>query len=245
MKLAKRPGRAKPCPPRASAVGGCAALRMTTAETGAGEIYLRRCALARAFQKQYVLGYIMKDMKKLSNTAYITAKSRLNASNRLQRKQKSFVFFIILMTIVQIGMSSYILITQNSNHINLFSCIVITLSVFIALISNSESLSNDTLNSYKFHECGMKLLALSRKIDNHIENDLENLNIDDLQNIYDNIISQCGVNHINIDYKLAKATIEDKYITFYKVCHFCSALCSIFLYSLIVSVIFYVYYIKI
>ncbi len=44
--------------PRASAVSGCAALRMTTAEIGAGEIYFRRQAPERAFQKQYAPGAV-------------------------------------------------------------------------------------------------------------------------------------------------------------------------------------------
>ena len=162
----------------------------------------------------------------LEDRAYKTAKARFNASDRLIKKQKSLIFTITLITIAQISASVAFLAKANPQFANLISSATINFSVFIAIISNTDSLSKDVLSAHHFHECGLKLMELTRKISGLSPEDQQKY-----QEEYNTVINSCSENHSNLDYKLAeKQIIRSKYICFYEKLHTLSAWSASFAY---------------
>lgn len=160
-----------------------------------------------------------------STRAYKTAKARFNAAKRLQLKQKSLVFTLTLITLMQICAAVAILAKGQSGYEKFIASATITFSVFVAIISNTDSLTKDALCSYQFHECGKKLMMLSRAATQ--ADNIEDLR--QLQEKYDTILCECMENHELIDFRLADSEItRSKLHFFYIMLHkLCSLLNSI------------------
>lgn len=131
-----------------------------------------------------------------------TGKARLNASSRLNRRQKFLVFIITVLTVLQIGISVLLIsLSADNNHVvKIVSAISIVFSALIALLSNTESISKDALHSHVLHECGIKLLALHKRVS--IPEHVAEGSLTELSAEYDKIIAECSLNHEPIDYKL-------------------------------------------
>lgn len=146
-----------------------------------------------------------KQMEELKNRVYITAKSRFIASLRLERRQRSLVYLITFMTLAQIAASVVLLKIGTSPHYALTTCLAITFSVFIAIISNSDSMSKDVLHAHLLHKCGVELMSLYNRMCAS-----DSSNISNFVEIYDKIISDCNVNHDPIDFRKLECQIQNK-----------------------------------
>lgn len=144
----------------------------------------------------------------LKDKAYKTAKARFNASERLKAKQKSLVYFITLLTLAQIAVSVALLKIDNNPYAILAACLSISFSVFIALISNSDSVSKDVLNAHLLHKCGMDLMSLHDKMG--IDANPNSETIKQYQVDYSRIINECSINHDTIDVRIAECQIDKK-----------------------------------
>jgi hypothetical protein len=99
------------------------------------------------------------------------------------------------MTVAQIGISIVLRKIGNSQHVTLVSCLAISFSVFIALISNSDSMSNDLLHAQLLHKCGLELMNLYNQMCASISNETSSF-----VEKYDKIMNDCSVNHDPVDY---------------------------------------------
>lgn len=172
----------------------------------------------------------------LEDRAYKTAKVRFNASDRLKVKQKSLVYTITLITIVQISASVVLLTCPSHKFVNLLSTVTINFSVFIAIISNTDSLSKDILSAHHFHECGLKLMKLARELHKHSPEEQKNF-----QHEYDQIIDTCSENHSYFDYKLAEIQIHNSQKELrYVILHKLSALLVSIVYILFATISFFI-----
>ncbi len=145
----------------------------------------------------------------LKNKAYKTAKARFNAATRIESRQKSLVHFITFLTSIQIAASIALLTASNHPYASLGACISISFSVFIAIISNSDSISKDVLHAHLLHKCGMDLMRLHDKIkaDTKAEDNTVGYTEE-----YSNIINDCSLNHDSVDFHNAENQINpDRY----------------------------------
>lgn len=140
--------------------------------------------------------------ERLKDLSWKTSKARFNASNRLRRKQQLLVYYIIIFTVIQIGLSILLISLSNESDIviKIAATISIALSVFIALISNTESMTKSALNAHLLHKCGIELKSLNKKIS--IINPQQPDDLLKLSSEYDKIIADCNLNHEQIDYNL-------------------------------------------
>lgn len=144
------------------------------------------------------------ERERLALAAWKTAKARFNASNRIKKRQRFYVFAITVFTVTQIVLSVFLisLTGAQSLAIKVATTLSIGISVFVALISNSEPMTKDALDSYLLHKCGMSLMSLNKKIKNEINIDKNRL--DAFSDEYDRIICDCNLNHDDIDYDLVR-----------------------------------------
>lgn len=191
---------------------------------------------------------IKKKTKRLEDISWETSKARFNASDRLKKKQKVLVFSIIIFTVIQIGISVLLISVTSSDNIitKVVATISIALSVFIALISNTESITKDALNSHLLHKCGVDLKSLNKKISILQPKTTEELL--SLSEAYDKIISECNLNHEAVDFKMVLNDMEgisrfDKFLNciqylFSIYCTFLVYLVSAFVFGLIFFLIY-------
>ena len=142
-------------------------------------------------------------MKELENSVYKTARARFIAARRLESRQVSLVRFIIVLTLVQLVISTSLLI-YNSPHAALVSVLSITVSLLIAIVSNSEPVSKDVLHAHLLHKCGMDLMSLYRKI----RAASDSSNFDKYSKEYDNILINCIINHDPVDFNLSECLAD-------------------------------------
>lgn len=149
------------------------------------------------------------EKERLKDISWKTSKARFNASERLIKKQRSLVFLIIMFTVVQIGMSVLLITLDNNENIlsKFLSTISIVLSVFVALISNTESITKNALNAHLLHKCGVDLNALNKEIS--ILDPCSKKDIMSMSKKYHNIISECNLNHNKIDYDKVSNDIRE------------------------------------
>lgn len=148
---------------------------------------------------------VLNDLK---NKAYKTSKARFNASDRLKTRQKSLVYFITFLTLVQIAMSIALLTVGNSPYATLTACLSISFSVLIAIVSNSDSLSKDVLSAHLLHKCGMNLMRLYDKI--HADTSPSPASISEYGAEYNNIINDCSLNHDTVDFQKVECQSGEK-----------------------------------
>lgn len=148
------------------------------------------------------------ELEILKNKAYKTAKARFNAADRLKAKQKSLVYFITFLTLAQIAVSVALLKIDDNPYAVLAACLSISFSVFIALISNSNSVSKDVLHAHLLHKCGMDLMRLHDKM--CVDASLNAEAIKQYVAEYSNIINDCSINHDTIDFKVVECQIAKK-----------------------------------
>lgn len=144
------------------------------------------------------------ELEALKNKAYKTAKARFNAADRVKAKQKSLVHFITFLTLVQIAASIALLKASDNPYASLAACLSISFSVFIAIVSNSDSVSKDILHAHLLHKCGMDLMRLHDKIQADTAGAGK---IMEYTTEYSDIIDDCSINHDSVDFQKAECQI--------------------------------------
>jgi hypothetical protein len=148
------------------------------------------------------------ELEALKNKAYKTAKARFNAADRVKAKQKSLVHFITFLTLVQIAASIALLKASDNSYARLAACLSISFSVFIAIVSNSDSVSKDVLHAHLLHKCGMDLMRLHDKIQADISSSADK--IMEYTAEYSDIINDCSLNHATVDFQKAERQLGTK-----------------------------------
>lgn len=146
----------------------------------------------------------------------IVASARFNKVKRLKRQNFLSLFSITFMSITLILISLYEKIIPLDSIPDLFNSIPnwfinITLSIIILTISIAISTARLDFKIDKLHDSAIKINRISRIIESHLCNQQSNL--DDykkLLNKYDNIIKKNMLNHDEIDYFIAKHTVNKK-----------------------------------
>lgn len=146
-------------------------------------------------------------VEELENRVYRTARARFIAAKRLEARQVLLVRFIIFLALVQIIASICLLIGDNP-YASLVSVLSITVSIFIAVVSNSEPVSKDVLHSHMLHKCGMELMSLYNKM-HTLPNECK---IEQCLKDYDDILINCAINHDQVDFDVARLLADKKEI---------------------------------
>jgi|GEM_PF-4564151 len=153
--------------------------------------------------------------KQLNYNLWSTSRTRFIAARRLRskdiRSSKAIAFlsaYLILFTLVD-----YLFLSKlngyNSSFILFFN---ITLSLMILIFSQLESSASYGVRAVKFHECGMeinriykKLRLLKSKYENNEKDFAFYKEVSDLDDKYENIL-RTSENHEYMDFELFKAT---------------------------------------
>lgn len=141
--------------------------------------------------------------EELERKLFITKKARFNAAQRIARTQCWLSSTITFVSILQILISLVLIINEAASYQNILSCFTIISSILILTISNSSILNNGTKESFIMHKCGIDISKIYDRL-----RFSENPNIEEAYREYNIILSECGINHKNIDYKLAYSSIQ-------------------------------------
>ncbi|EGR1758010.1 SLATT domain-containing protein [Vibrio parahaemolyticus] len=144
-----------------------------------------------------------------SSRSRFTASKRLEIKNKLSGQTVSFASaYLILLSLIQVFI-------QEQHLSQLVTYINISLAIIILAISQIESSSNYSLRAHKFHDCGLELNTLYKRL-RRLKNEYqvsEGKEKDDdfwkavgeIDNEYDLILRRHD-NHDRLDYEMFKAS---------------------------------------
>lgn len=141
--------------------------------------------------------------EELERKLFITKKARFNAAQRISRTQQWLSATITFVSTLQILISLVLIINEAASYQNLLTCFTIISSILILTISNSSILNNGAKEAFIMHKCGIEI---SRIYD--ILRFSDSPDIEKSYQEYNRILSECGLNHQDIDYKLAHSSMQ-------------------------------------
>lgn len=158
-----------------------------------------RCSIEASLNKDY----LFMNKEELERKLFITKKARFNAAQRISRTQQWLSSTITFVSILQILISLVLIINEAAGYQNLLTCFTIISSILILTISNSSILNNGVKEAFIMHKCGIDISRIYDELRFSDSPDIEKSYKE-----YNRILSECGVNHKNIDYKLAYSSMQ-------------------------------------
>lgn len=156
---------------------------------------------------------------RLRKKSWLTSGARFNAESRLNKRHRAEISSIAILSVFSIIVNLVPEYYNNHAYIDYISryCgfVSVTFSVIILAFSFVTIGSNNINNASKLLYSGKIIRSLSNKCSNIIST-VANYNIDELQQIYDDAIDNCPVNHDSTDFFLfCERNKKDKYVTQY------------------------------
>lgn len=155
-------------------------------------------------------------INELSDKIWRTTIARFTASRRMHRSHVASTLSVAFLSATVIGINVLVFLPSFENEGKLITVATIILSLFALVMSLLVALMRYEAKETNYHECGMELRALNKRIDIFIEDNFDtegNLKEgktiskeinEEFQCAYDNILRKYNLNHTEFDYQYAQ-----------------------------------------
>ena len=155
-------------------------------------------------------------INELSNKIWRTTIARFTASRRMHRSHVASTLSVAFLSAAVIGINVLVFLPSFENEDKLITVATIILSLFALVMSLLVALMRYEAKEANYHECGMELRALNKKIEIFIEDNFDTegnlkegkeiLKEDNEQFLqaYNSILRKCNLNHTEFDYQYAQ-----------------------------------------